>query len=235
MATLQGLRSEVEVWLRDLPADTATAIPQLINEAIRELQRKHNFRCMEALASFVTTFQSNALGVISDYKEPRAKPYWVDYDDSTNSMDWQPSLDFLIQRYQNDSTGAPAYVFVSGMDAVGAATMQVYPKADGISQWPDKEYRLFLPYWKYLPALVVGTDTNWFTVFAEKYIRLHAVGWGTLLNIDEARGATYLRAAEGEASRLISADKRERVAQPQVFKYSVNAGEPVDRFGRWAR
>lgn len=223
MATFLQIQQRVQKWLRDLPADTISEIPSLINEAQRELQRQHNFRTMEASYQFTTTAASNALGSLTDFKEARKRPYWTDNDGSTHEMQWQPSLDYLIQRYQDTSTGSPRYVFYSAIDALGSSTFQVYPKSDSLSQFLGGEYRVTIPYWKLIPDLSGNGDTNWFTVFADKYLRLHALGNATLLNIDEQRASIYLRAADVEAARLISADKMTRVQQPEAFPYSENA------------
>ena len=224
MATFLEIQQRVEKWLRDVPADTVAEIPTLINEAQRELQRQHNFRAMQAAAAFTTVAASNTLGTISDFKEPRKRPYWTDNDGSTHEMQWQPSLDYLIQRYDNTSVGAPGFVFWGSTDGSSVVTLQVYPKSDSLSQFDDLEYRVAVPYWNYLPALSADSDTNWFTNKADKYLRLHALGWATLLNIDEERGMVYLRAADNEAKALISADKMSVVQQPEALPYSENAG-----------
>jgi hypothetical protein len=223
VATFLAIQQRVQTWLRDLPADTVAEIPALINEAQRELQRQYNFRVMQASAQFTTVAAANTLGTVTDFKEPRRRPFWTDNDGSTHSIQWQPSLDYLVQRYDDTSTGEPRYVFWSSVDSSNIVTLQVYPKSDSLSLWLGGEYRVTVPYWKRLPALSAGSDTNWFTVNADKYLRLHAVGWATLLNIDEARGATYLRAADVEAQRLISADKMAVVQQPEALPYSTDA------------
>lgn len=233
MATFLTIQQRVQTWLRDLPADTIAEIPALLNEAQRELQRQYNFRVMQASVQFTTVAAANTLGTVSDFKEARRRPFWTDNDSSTHPMKWQPSLDYLIQRYDDDSVGAPKFVFWSAVDASNVATFQVYPKSDSLSLWPGGEYRVTIPYWKLIPPLSGAGDTNWFTNNADKYLRLHAIGWATLLNIDEARGATYLRAADVEAQRLIAADKLAVVQQPEDFPYSENADRQTGGSTTW--
>lgn len=235
MATFAQIQARVQTWLRDLPASTQADIPNLINEAQRELQRRHNFRVMQASTVLTTSADSNALGSIADFKEPRQDPYWTDADGATTPLSWEPSLDFLIQRYQDTDDGAPRLVFWSGTDGTGAVTLQVYPKSDSLSQHGGGQYPVTIPYWKFVPDLVADGDTNWFTVRADKYLRLHAIGWGHMLNLEEGRGGAYLQTAEIEAQGLIMADKSTWVKRPQVMRYSVDAGNRAARNMSWWR
>lgn len=227
MATFAEIQSRVEIWLRDLPADTQAEIPSLINDAQRELQRQHNFRAMEASAVLTTVASVNALGTISDFKEPHVDPFWTDGDGATNRLDWETSLDILVQRFQADSVGAPRYVYWSALSGSDVSSFQVYPASDGLSKQVGGEYPITISYWKWIPKLVADADSNWFTVNADKYLRLHAIGWGHMLNLEEGRASAYLQAAEVEAARIISADKISRVKRPQALRYSVNAGAQV--------
>lgn len=233
MATFIQIQARVQKWLRDLPADTVAEIPALINEAQRELQRPHNFRIMEASVQFTTVTAANTLGTIADFKSPRQRPYWTDNDGTKHPMQWQASLDQLIQHYNDADTGQPRFVFWTSLDNSDVTTVEVHPKSDSLSQWADLEYRVTVPYWKWLPALVADSDTNWFTINADKYLRLHATGWATLLNIDEGRGGVYLKAADNELQRLISNDKMARVTQPEAFSYSVGAERQVGPGTTW--
>jgi len=233
VATFSEIQTKVQTWLRDFPTDTLAEIPSLINDSQRELQRQHNFRVMEAVVSLTTVDATNDLGTIADFKEPRADPFWTDLDGGTTPFDWQPSLDYLVQRYQADSEGSPKYLYWEETSGAGVAGIQVFPLSDGLSQHPGGQYPITIPYWKFLPALSGAGDTNWFTIFGDKYLRLHAVGWGHMLNLDEDRAGPYLRAADIEAQLIIRADKLTRVKRPNVFRYSVNAGNQMGRQINW--
>src|SRR5690606_23628102 len=79
MATFSELQTRVQRRVIDLPAAVQAEVPTLINEAMKQLQRRHNFKVMEKVASFTTVAGTQVLGAVpSDWKEWRDFPFYTE-------------------------------------------------------------------------------------------------------------------------------------------------------------
>src|ERR1700730_7807184 len=59
--TYTELQTRVQTRIIDLPAAVQAEVPQLVNEAMYELQSRHNFKCMEAEMYAYTQYNNRVL------------------------------------------------------------------------------------------------------------------------------------------------------------------------------
>lgn len=180
MATLAQLRTRITELVYDAPAYvTSTVVDRWINRAIRKLQERRNYRVMRATLSANTTIATRLLVARpADWKEPQQdRPYYRRQFGDTVFMDWLGSEEDTRKAFTYDEAtdkGAPRSLWIGNpSDVAGAASIEVYPFPDGLSDWtaaPVGEYRIVIPYWKYLPDLAADGASNWFTDNADDYI-----------------------------------------------------------------
>jgi hypothetical protein len=167
---------------------------------------------MEAETQFVTTEGSHTLGQITDAKEVRDLP-WLQYGDGGNAeIEWAQSKSQIIRDFSiNDANdkGRPAVIF----EADAAGNFEVYPYPDANSLWGDGDYRVHLPYWKYLPDLATDGSSNWFTDNATLYVLYSAVSRAHALNFDEARADKWALRAAQQQGEAVKRDKRSRLTR----------------------
>ncbi len=227
MPTFQTLQDRVDRRIIDLPASVTAEVPDLLNKAMRTLQEMHNFKVMEKeTAQLTTTVAVRTLSAVvaSDLKEMRGLPYLVKNDGSTRDLLFAANRAAVLDVFTFDDAnekGEPKLILdPEPTDVAGARTWEVYPYPDGLSDYSDGEYRIVLPYWKYLPALSDGTDENWFTSNAEWYLVFLATAEGFYLDWDEARAQMWeARAGDfapdgravGEFRKVIKQDKLARL------------------------
>lgn len=216
MATFLELRTQVIGLLIDAPTVVQASVPQLVNNAMRELQKKHNFKVMEKRFQVNTTAATRALGAMpADLKEFRleANPYYVRQLAGARPLVWatEPSEPAMV--WAPADTGAPqVLVPLEPTDDVGTYAIEVWPLPDDASDWSDGEYRIHIPYFRYLPALTADGSTNWFTVNADEFIVRKATALGFAADWDETRSTYWHALAEEKSQEAIRADKRYRVS-----------------------
>lgn len=207
MSTFAAIKSRVGRYLIDLPTETNSEIGAWVNRAAKLAQDDHNFRFQEATAEFTTTDGTRLLGSVpSDWKEARAAPWVLEGDSETTEIEWITQSDAI--RLYSDSAldvGFPRHVMET------STGFDIYPYPDGLSLNGDGEYRVKIPYWKYLPELSGDTDTNWFTDNAEDYLVYLATAEGMVFNRDEERAAVYFTKASEDLMRAVKVDKRSRL------------------------
>ena len=212
MVSFLNLQDRAKVYILDLPTAVVSELPTLINDAIRDIQEAHNFRIMEAETQFVTTEGSHTLGQITDEKEVRDVP-WLQYGDGGNTeIEWAQTKSVIIREFAiNDANdkGRPAVIF----EADAAGNFEVYPFPDGNSLWSNGDYRVHLPYWKYLPDLVANGNSNWFTDNATLYVLYSAVSRAHALNFDTERAGVWALSAAKEQGEAVKVDKRSRLTR----------------------
>lgn len=180
MATLSQLRVRITELVYDAPAYvTSTIVDRWINRAIRKLQERRNYRVMRASLAANTTLATRVLVARpADWKEPRQdRPYYRRQLGDVVFMDWAASEEDVRKEFTYNEAadkGAPRWLWAAlPSDITGAQNIEVYPFPDGQSDWtaaPVGEYRVEVPYWKYLPDLAGEGGTNWFSANAEDYI-----------------------------------------------------------------
>jgi len=214
MPTLSTLKTRVLTRLIDTPATVQAEVVQLLNDAIRLAEDTHDFQCMEYTAAYVTSAGFASIGAKpADWKKARGKPYRQ--TDLGNQLQLatveQPQQ--TIGVYNVDDVGAPRIIIES--DPIGAnntRTFLVQPIPDGFSDYTDGEYRIYVPYYRYLPDLG-ESDSNWFTDNGSLYLIAAATSAGFALNEDEQREALWAQKMQGHLQQLVSLDKRARVAR----------------------
>ena len=210
--TFLNLQDRAKVYILDLPTDVVSELPSLINDAIRAIQKGHNFRAMEASTSFTTSEGSHTLGQITDLKEVRDLP-WLEHGDGGNDeLDWAQSKSQIIREFAiNAATDKSNPAVILEADADG--NFEVYPFPDSNSLWGDGDYRVHLPYWKYLADLSADGSSNWFTDNADLYVLYSAVSRAFALNFDEDRAERWALRAAQEQGAAVKADKRSRLTR----------------------
>lgn len=214
MATFSEIQTRVRTRLIDLPAATLAEVPTLVKEAHRELQSRHNFWVMqETLDANTTALTRNLVAVPSDFKEFRLAPYYTENTGHRVQMRVAKSQRELNGFFETDDTGYPKFIIRSeATNVAGASSFEVWPLSDGQSDWsaaPSGEYRVSIPYWKYLPALSASGDTDWFTAnqMGEQFMIAHAVGHGFAVNWDVEKEAEWLSIAEAKFKKIVAEDK----------------------------
>lgn len=214
MATFSQLKQRVERRVIDLPTAVQTEVPLLVNSAYRHLQRKHNFKVMETQTStLVTTVGERVLAAVpSDFKELREFPYRITRLGDHQRMKTQLELAELGLRFGDQDEGVPQAVLLGEQDTAGVGDLEVWPLPDGDSDHVDGEYRIVVPYYRFLPALVNDADTNWLVVNGEDYIVMKATSDAFAVDWDEERMTIWRQLAQNELREVIRADKRAQVA-----------------------
>lgn len=216
MATFATLKTRVNRRVIDLPAAVQAEVPTLVNEAIRDLERDHNFHTMATFfqgSTLVNTVQ--VIGTFpTNIKELRKQPYSprnlggvIKLKTAFDLIDIPPDITmFGGPNFPNTQPGQPQIVIHS----LGVAFF-ISPTADGNSDYDDGEYPIYIPYWKYLPDLVNDGDSNWFTNNAERFIIEWASAQAFGLDWDEEHMAILLQKAEVERTKVVKADKVARL------------------------
>lgn len=220
------IKTEVSTFVIDVPASVTALLPNLINRSMKRLQQRHNFKVMEAKASFTTVVGTRLLGSVPpDWKEPRGNPYYVEDLGSVREMFFAQDEANAVARYGDD----PDLDFGDPRLIVEDATLQqfnAYPYPDGISDYSDGEYRVVVPYWKFFTPLSADADTNWFTQNAENYIIYDSIAMAFYANEDEGRAKVWEVLAMKEYNDAINTDKARRVAEVQSFAPHLGALRP---------
>lgn len=180
MATLTQLRTRITELVYDAPAYvTSAVVDRWINRAIKKLQEHRNYRVMRAVKSANTTLATRLLTAKpADWKEPsQDRPFYRRQLGDVVFMDWSGGEEDVRKEFTYNEAadkGAPRWLHMgTPSDVAGTQSIEIYPFPDGASDWtsaPVGEYRVEIPYWKYLPDLVTDGESNWFTNNAEDYI-----------------------------------------------------------------
>lgn len=223
MGTFSEIQDRVKRRVIDLPDSVTTEVPLFINEAVRRLEERHNFKVMEAeTAQLLTTEANHVLAVVpSDYKEARTKPYLVFEDGSTRRLILAASREAVLAALtlsDPDDEGEPQVLLdAEPSDDDNTRNFEVYPFPDGASDFTGGEYRIVVPYWKFLATLSAGTDTNWFTSNAEGYLVNKASAEAFALDWDEERSVFWETKAAGDFQATLNLDKRSRLGAVDTF------------------
>lgn len=234
MSTYSSIQSRVSRRVIDLPSAVVAEVPQLVNVALSKLQKKHNFRVMEAeLAAFTAVGSHSIVQSVSgppiilpsapaiNFKEWRNEPWSIRYTDgSPRFMSWAPSREAIWGSFNqggaiaSDSSFPQLLLEEPASDQYNNRLISVYPIPDGLSDYPDGEYRITIPYYQYLPTLVSAGDHNWLTddESGEEYIVAWAAGKAFELNWDFQKFQVFLAEAETHYKDVVNADKRFRLS-----------------------
>lgn len=219
MATYSSVQDRVEARLIDMPATIVAEIPMLVNDAYRKLQVRHNFKIMEALLSTTTTASTRTLvdAIPTDLKEWRGKPYWLSDAGTPTKIVWAPNLTSLQPAFGSDDVGFPQVLRIPEIETDGTGTIEIWPLPDAGSDFDDGEYRVYIPYIKYLAELSSPDDTSWLLTAGEQFVVAQAVSQGFAANWDEKRAQFWESYALKEYLDVVKADKTLRLSQASEF------------------
>lgn len=213
MPTFAEIKTEVLANVIDTPSAIQTYVGNYVNRALRKLQVKHNFKTMESDQTYTTTFGTRVLGARpSDWKQPRGKPYYVEQLGGIRELHWTSSRGNALAQFGDSSTldiGPPQLMFEDDL----SAELNVYPYPDDLSDYTDGEYRLVVPYWKFLGKLISDGDENWFTTNAEQWLIYQATAEAYYANVDIATAQVWETRAAKEYKDVMLLDKDRRLAE----------------------
>jgi len=215
MLTFLEIQTEVRTKVIDGPAAVVTLVPRLVNRAVRDIQRDYNFKVMEAKSELVTVLNTRVLGVQpANFKEFHGEPWWTeDSQGATHIMSVAANREGLVRGIRGEATGSPQYLLQGEpTNDAGAVNWEVWPLPDGLSDYVGGEYRVTVPYYKYLTVLAADGDTNWFTENADEYIVAKAVARAFGTDWDEQRAAVWEQFAANFKNEVVKADKRLRIS-----------------------
>lgn len=231
--TFADLKTDVQNYVIDLPTTVQNAVPRLVNNAIRSIQRKYNFRAMETSTTFVTVQDILQLGQIANFKEYRDKgPYLLRQHSLARKLltGLVPDVDQAVLS-DIDLPNMPQYLTNTVDVATGVWTFFIAPYPDQLSDWDDGAYRIVVPSYIYTDDLVNPGDINWFTTNADDYIIEKATAEAFGLDWDYDGMTLHLQRAEEKFKEIKMADKYNRLGsvdtlvpmwrganQPQVRK-----------------
>lgn len=245
MATFSQLQTRVAHIIIDTPASVQAEIPTLINEAIRELQRAHQFKICESSISATTALNTRTLVARpSNFQKWRDFPYLIDDQGQVRGLEWAASRVAAAREYglteggEADAdllNGEPvALVETDPTDELGTANIEVFPLPDDRSLYTDGNYRIVIPYVKYLTPLAATGSQNWFTNNAEDFIAYRAAALGFFQDWDENRGTTWTQLAQSKMREIIKQDKYERISKVRELVPQHNArGSMLGRRDRY--
>ena len=246
MATYQQLQTRVGHIVIDQPASVQAQVPTLVNEAIRELQREHDFKvCETELTATTVAGQRSLVSRPANWLKWRSLPYIIGVDGHVNHLEWAASKMAAARDFGLTEGGEADADIISGIpralierdasDELGTTTIDVYPLPDGNSLYTNGEYRIVIPYVKTLTVLSASSSQNWFTNNGEQAIAFKAAAMAFFLNWDEEKGTYWTQLAAAEMRKLILLDKKQRLSQVREVVPQHNARGSMlgrrDRFG----
>jgi hypothetical protein len=210
------LQTQVQQIVIDLPPAVTAQIPTLINEAIISAERRYNFRAMENSVTTVTTVGSLTLtpDTIPYFKEYRDQgPYLLRYFIKAKSFVATTGPDAALAALADiNNPTEPAFLINTVNETTGEVDFQISPYPDNLSDWPDGNYRLVIPYYNYTAPLVNPGDNNWFTNYMADYIYRQAAGHAFAMDWDYQSEAFWLQEAEKRFKEAQKADKMNRLS-----------------------
>lgn len=233
MATFQELVDEVNTLLIDTPPAIVTLVPRFVNRAIRKLEDKHNFLVMRKRFDVTTVVAVPATHTLatrpSDWKAwmETEGPYYTSQLGSRMPITVSPTKAEVLKVRGTEDEGDPKWIFETEEDDMGVADFEIWPLPDGNSDFSDGEYRITIPYWRYLPSLVASPgSSNWFTVNCEEYVIHTAAEIGFATNEDEKRAAYWKGQADLAYVTVLSTDKRKALQGIRDFVPHTGARGP---------
>lgn len=210
MATFGELKQEVLDILIDAPARTVAAVPRFINNALKTLQATHNYRVMQRTAQFDTVPGQRSIGAFpARWKEWRGRPFRVEQLGGVRHMDYSNSAEALLRNWSSIATGTPQVISMGdGTTDDTYGTLVVYPLPDALGDWTAGAYRLYIPYWGYVPPLSADSDENWFTEHenGSSYIAWKAASLGFIMNEDSGKAGDWLAMAKEQKTIIENED-----------------------------
>ena len=218
-ATFGTIKAEVRTLIIDLPTAVTNLVPNFVNRAMRKLQEGHSFKVMETSVAYTTTLGDRTLGVKpANFKDFRGEPWLITQAGDMRPLTWAADRYGLLLGIDEGSEGVPMALLDGVQVDDGSGSWEVFPLPDGNSDWtsaPAGEYRITVPYWRYLGELGADENTNWFTANAEQYLIYQAASDGFAADWDEERSMFWATKAAEQRADVLRADKRYRLSPVQ--------------------
>lgn len=210
------LQARVARRLIDAPQMVTDEVPRLVLQSIRNLQDRHNFWVMKGLISAQsTTYDEHVLRAKpTTWKGWRDFPYYLSEDPVRQyPIKVAPNLSAIHAQSNWDDYDHPRWLVLSEEPTeAGVQNIEVYPRPDQNSDWSDGEYRVYIPYWRYLADVSADSDTNWLTVYGNQFIEADATAAGFMLDWDEERAGLWEKKAEMAFKQLLKNDAMQVLA-----------------------
>jgi len=238
MATFGEIQTRVQQIIIDLPTAVTAQVPTLIRGSLRRLQRAHDFKVCEALSSvYTTTLETRVLAAVpSNFHKFRGLPQLIDANGVVREMGIFPDRGAAEREFSSlaggeatasDISGTPRFLLRSEpTDELGATNFEVYPLPTDNSLYTDGNWRIRIPYWKFLTELSGNSDTNWFTINADDFLAWDAAADGFFLDWDEQRALIWKQNASAKFKEAVDLDKKMRVSGLNVLVPSSDALAP---------
>lgn len=238
IALFSDIQTRVTRRVIDLPSAVIAEVPKLINVALTKLQEKHDFKVMEQEIAAYTLVNTHALvssigGPVltigpsgtANVKKWRGEPWFLTYNEGApKRMSWANGRESIWGSFDQGGTVSleasfPSILLEEMADDLGNRGISVYPLPDGNSDFPDFEYRITIPAWRYVAQLVAAGDHNWFTdqPSGEEFLVRWAAGEAFALNWDFQKFGVLTAQAEIHYKDLVNADKRARLGAVESF------------------
>lgn len=220
MATFSALTARVKEIVNDNTQVVLDNAGNYVNKAIRKIQERNNYRIMRTTATLTTTVSTRQISTLatsfSDIKEFRETPYILHGDGTTEYIAFAQARDQIIGAFDwtnSAEQGAPRALMWDDDD-----TIKVFPYPDGNSLNGDGEYRIVVPYWKYLPDLT-GVETNWFSVNMSQAIEYYGAALAFYDNFDEGHGDRMMARFEREYRENRKVEKNSHFTESFTFNF----------------
>jgi hypothetical protein len=199
---------------------------------------KHDFKVCEAQSSVYSTASVTRVlaATPTDFHKFRGLPQLLNADGSFWELGLSADRAAVEREFGSTAGGEADTAVLSGRprvilqsepsDELGTTSLEVYPLPDALSLYANGNYRIRIPYWKFLTALSASSDTNWFTLNAEEWIAWEAAAEGFFLNWDEERATLWKQKAKGALVDVVNRDKRLRISGLQTMGISMDARGP---------
>lgn len=230
MATYLDIQNRVLTRLIDTPTKVAAEVPALVNTALRILQDMRDWKCMETWADVVTSVAAvNHLLVArpADWKVANGKPYYTyDANSRSRNIEWRTD-----RRYVYDTWGTRCGHPQDMVDIIdksqtdGTSNFYLWPNPDGASTYTDGEYRISIPYYRYLAPFAQSTDTNWFSLNCDNFLVYQATALGFLIDWDESNAAVWEGLAQREYAMKSKQDKLREMSNVQTLEIRTSGAK----------
>lgn len=229
------LKADVASAIIDTPDEVIAKIPGFIVQAVKDLQDRHGFKVCETQTSVMTTSVGlRTLAVVpSDLARYRKLPVSLEpIDGRTRELAFTHDRDAAERQFGTDAggealtdsiEGRPELILHGEPNDMGVSSWEVYPLPDGLSIYANGEYRIRIPYYRYLPTLSADGDENWLTNNAHQFIIQQAVSYGFFEDHDVNNGQVWAARAGTELQKIIDADKKLRLSSVRTLRVSPGA------------
>jgi len=222
------IQNAVKARLVDAATAVQNEVPYFVNWALRRIQNEHNFRVMRTLLEATTQASTRVLTTKPTlWKAVRGRPYYVeDAGDGKHMFSFTANREQVQKAINEDDTGLPQVLLLGEEDDTGAANIEVWPLSDGNSDYSGGQYRIKLPYWRFIADLSDNDDTNWFVENGEEYLRAMATSKAFATEYNEEKALYWEAKAMEEQAILIRTDKKMQAMTQETMQVYTGPMDP---------